>query len=59
MDEHDRFVLIDFNGECKHEIYEKKSQIRGSERKELGLKILACGTQNIKNEHVIHNKLGK
>ena len=59
MNENDRFVLIDFIGECKHELFEKKAQIKGSERKELGLKLLASGTQNIKNEHIIHNKLGK
>ena len=59
LSDDDKNILIDFNGECRHEIAVNKSQIRSKERKDLGIKIIANGTQNIKNEHIIHNMIGK
>ena len=59
LSEDDKIILIDFNGECQHEIVVKKAQLRSKERKDLGIKIIASGTQNIKNEHIIHNMIGK
>ena len=55
--ENDKYILIDFCGDCQHEKVEPKSQIRAKERRNLGVQLMASGTQNVRNEHIIHNMI--
>ena len=55
--ENDKYILIDFCGDCQHEKVEPKSQIRATERRNLGVQLMASGTQNVRNEHIIHNMI--